>query len=106
MTDNPFFTKHYPTPHETAPFDKIHLEDYEPAMLEGIKQDDAFIQSIVDNPEPPTFDNTVAVTTPDDLLERVTKVFFNLLSACRTDEMEKLSEKMLPIVYELGFLRR
>ena len=100
MTDNPFFTKHYPTPHETAPFDKIHLEDYEPAMLEGIKQDDAFIQSIVDNPEPPTFDNTVAVTTPDDLLERVTKVFFNLLSAETCDEMDALAQKMSPILTE------
>ncbi len=100
MTENPFFNKHYPTPHETAPFDKIHLEDFEPAMLEGIRQDDAFIQSIVDNPEPPTFDNTVAVTSPDDLLERVTKVFFNLLSAETNDEMDALAQKMSPILTE------
>ena len=65
---NPFFTKHYPTPHETAPFDKIQLEHFEPAVMEGIHQDEAFIQSIIDNPEQPTFDNTIAVTSPDDLL--------------------------------------
>ena len=100
MRSNPFFTKHYKTPHETAPFNEIRLEDYEPAMLEGIRQDSAFIQSIIDNPEAPTFDNTIAVTTPDDLLERVTKVFYNLLSADTTDEMEALAQKMAPILTE------
>lgn len=100
MRDNPFYTKHYKTPHETAPFNLIQLEDYEPAMLEGIRQDAAFIQQIVDNPEPPTFDNTIGVTAPDDLLERVTKVFFNLLSAEATDEMQDLAQKMSPILTE------
>ena len=100
MRDNPFFTKHYKTPHETPPFHEIQLEDYEPAMLEGIRQDEVFIQKIVDNPEPPTFDNTIAVTSPDDLLERVTKVFYNLLSAETNDEMEALAQKMAPILTE------
>lgn len=100
MNDNPFFTKHYSTPHETAPFDRIRMEDYEPAILEGIRQDDAFIQSIIDNPEAPTFENTLAVTTPDDLLERVTKVFFNLLSADTNDAMDALAQKISPILTE------
>ncbi|MBR6129927.1 MAG: peptidase M3, partial [Bacteroidaceae bacterium] len=100
MRDNPFFVKHYKTPHETTPFTDIQLEDYEPAMLEGIRQDEAFIQSIVDNPEVPTFDNTIAVTIDDDLLERATKVFFNLLSAETNDEMEALAQKMSPILTE------
>ncbi|MBP5772032.1 MAG: M3 family metallopeptidase [Bacteroidaceae bacterium] len=100
MRENPFYTKHYKTPHETAPFTEIHLEDYEPAMMEGIRRDEAFIQSIIDNPEPPTFDNTIAVTSPDDLLERVTKVFFNLLSAETNDDMDALAQKMSPILTE------
>ena len=100
MRDNPLFNKNYGTPHNTAPFDRIQLEDYEPAILEGIRQDDAFIQRITDNPEPPTFDNTVAVTTPDDMLERVTKVFFNLLSAETNDEMDALAQKLSPILTE------
>lgn len=100
MRENPFYNKHYPTPHETPPFNDIRLEDYEPAMLEGIRQDDAFIQRIIDDPEPPTFDNTIAVVTPDDMLERVTKVFFNLLSADTTDEMDALAQKMAPILTE------
>ena len=97
---NPFFTKHYPTPHETAPFDAIRLEHYEPAVMEGIRQDEAFIDSIVNNPEPPTFDNTIGITAPDDMLERVTKVFFNLLSAETNDEMDALAQKLSPILTE------
>ncbi len=100
MRENPFFNKNYHTPHNTAPFNRILLEDYEPAILEGIRQDDAFIQRIIDNPEPPTFDNTIAITTPDDMLERVTKVFFNLLSAETNDEMDELAQKMSPILTE------
>lgn len=100
MRENPFFNKNYHTPHNTAPFDRIQFEDYEPAIMEGIRQDDAFIQRIIDNPEPPTFDNTIAVTTPDDMLERVTKVFFNLLSAETNDDMDALAQKLSPILTE------
>lgn len=97
---NPFYTKHYATPHETVPFTEIKLEDYEPAILEGIRQDEVFIQSIIDNPEPPTFENTIAVISPDDLLERVSKVFYNLLSAETCDELDALAQKMSPILTE------
>ena len=100
MHTNPFYNKNYNTPHNAAPFQKILLEDYEPAMMEGIRQDEAFIQSIIDNPESPTFDNTLAVTSPDDMLERVTKVFFNLISAETNDEMDALAQKMAPILTE------
>lgn len=100
MHTNPFYNKNYNTPHNTAPFQKILLEDYEPAMMEGIRQDEAFIQSIIDKQESPTFDNTLAVTSPDDMLERVTKVFFNLISAETNDEMDALAQKMAPILTE------
>lgn len=100
MRVNPFFNKDYQTPHNTAPFDRIQFEDYEPAIMEGIRQDDAFIQRIIDNPEPPTFDNTISVTTPDDMLERVTKIFFNLLSAETNDDMDALAQKLSPILTE------
>ena len=98
--DNPFYAKHYGTPFDTAPFDRIRLEHYEPAFMRGIEQDQAFIDKITSNPEPPTFDNTIAVTSPDDLLERVSKVFFNLLSAETNDEMDQLAQKISPILTE------
>ena len=99
---NPFFEP-YNTPHDTVPFDRIRLEDFEEAFMEGIRRDDEQIEKIVNNPEKPTFDNTI-VTVDDekdnyyDLLGRTSTVFFNLLSAETNDEMDALAQKMSPIL--------
>lgn len=100
--NNPFFHK-YTTPHETVPFDKIRLEHFEPAFLEGIRRDDEHIAKIINNPEPPTFDNTIIDPEEDeegyyDLLEKVSAVFFNLLSAETNEDMEALAQKMQPLL--------
>lgn len=97
---NPFFTEDYGTPHNTAPFNAIRLEDYEPAFMEGMRRDDELNEQIINNPEAPTFDNTVAFTVPDNLLGRVSNVFFNLLSAETNDEMDALAQKMSPLLTE------
>lgn len=97
---NPFFTEDYGTPHNTAPFNTIRLEDYEPAFMEGMRRDDELNEQIINNPEAPTFDNTVAFTVPDNLLGRVSNVFFNLLSAETNDEMDALAQKMSPLLTE------
>lgn len=99
VTDNPFFAP-YDTPHDTAPFHKIRLEHYEPAILEGIRQDEELIRQITENPEEPTFENTIAYQAPDNLLSRATTVFFNLLSAETNDDMDALAQKMSPILTE------
>lgn len=65
---NPFFSA-YDTPYQVPPFDRITNEDYKPAFLEGIQQHSAEIDSIVANPETPTFENTVlAYENSGDLL--------------------------------------
>lgn len=97
--ENPFFSTRYDTPHETPPFDKIKFEHYEPAMLEGMRLEDEAIEAICNNPEEPTFENTVLPKT-GEMLENVTSVFFNLLSACNSPEMEDLSQKMAPLLSE------
>ena len=101
---NPFLEK-YNTPHDTAPFDRIRMEDYEEAFLEGIRRDDEQIEKIINNPEKPTFDNTIISVDDEkdgegyyDLLGRVSTVFFNLLSAETNDEMDALAQKMSPIL--------
>ena len=98
--ENPFFNQPYGTPHNTAPFQDIKLEHYEPAILEGIRRENETIDKIINNPEAPTFDNTIAYTTPDNMLSRVTEVFFNLLSAETNDAMDELAQKMSPILTE------
>lgn len=55
---NPFFLP-YGTPHETAPFDKITIDDYEEAIIEGIRRDNEQIEKMLNNPEEPTFYNTI-----------------------------------------------
>ncbi len=96
---NPFLDKKYNTPYDTIPFGEIRLNDYEEAVLEGIKRDDADIDKIVNNPEPPTFQNTI-VPKGDHTLERVTTAFFNLLSANTNDDMDELAQKLQPILTE------
>ena len=101
---NPFFLP-YNTPHDTVPFDRITLADYEEAMMEGIRREDEQIEKIIHNPDEPTFENTII---PEDevkgrkhyydLLNRVESVFFNMLSAETNDEMDALAQKMSPIL--------
>jgi peptidyl-dipeptidase Dcp len=55
---NPFLTD-FNTPYDTAPFDKITVDHYLPAIKEGIKLGLAEIDAIVDNSEPATFTNTI-----------------------------------------------
>ena len=99
---NPFFEP-YNTPHDTAPFDRIRLEDFEEAFMEGIRRDNEQIEKIINNPEKPTFDNTIISVDDEkdnyyDLLSRTSTVFFNLLSAETNDEMDALAQKMSPIL--------
>lgn len=70
--------------------------------MEGIRRDDEHIEKLINNPEPPTFDNTIIDTEDDngyyDLLDNVSTVFFNLLSAETNDEMDALAQKLQPIL--------
>lgn len=100
---NPFMLP-YGTPHNTVPFDKIEFEDFEPAFIEGIKRDNEAIAKIVNNPEPATFDNTIAWTDDSmgehyyDLLDRVSNTFSCLMSAETNPKMEALAQKLSPIL--------
>ena len=62
---NPFFEP-YNTPHDTVPFKNIRLEDFEEDFIEGIRRDDEQIEKTINNPEKPTFDNTI-INVDDDL---------------------------------------
>lgn len=103
MTDtkreNPLLSREYGTPHNTAPFDRITLQNLEEAIIEGMKQEQTAIQEIIDNPEEPSFSNTILPPT-DQLLNRATTIFFNLLSCCTSDEADLLAQKFSPILTE------
>lgn len=100
---NPFFVP-YNTPHNTVPFDKITTKDYEEAFMEGIKREDEEIDAIINNPEEPTFDNTLIHIDDSkgehyfDLLNRVSETFSCMLSAETNDELDALAQRMNPIL--------
>ncbi|MBQ6226129.1 MAG: M3 family metallopeptidase [Bacteroidaceae bacterium] len=89
----------FQTLHGTTPFSSIKIEDYEPAIIEAMKQEDEAIEAIINNPEEPTFENTIAVRTGEQL-ERITSIFFNLLNANTSDDMDALAQKLSPILSE------
>lgn len=102
IQSNPFLEE-YNTPHRTHPFDKIKDEHYEPAFKEGMKRQTEEIDTIVNNPEPATFENTiVALEHSGELLDRVCQVFFNLMEAESNDAMQQLAQEISPLLAEHG----
>ena len=101
MRKNPFFEE-FNTLHDTFPFDRIKLEDFEEAFIEGIRRDNEQIDKCINNPEKPTFDNTIINKEDNgdyyDLLDRVSTCFFNLLSCETNDEMDALAQKIEPML--------
>lgn len=93
---NPFFQS-YNTPFNVPAFDKIKNEHFKPAILEGIKRNEAEINLIANNLEAPTFDNTIlAMENAGQLLSEVNRVFGNYNSANTNDELQALAKEIAP----------
>ncbi|WP_281231815.1 M3 family metallopeptidase [Flavobacterium gelatinilyticum] len=96
-------TQYFNTKHNTAPFSQIKIEDYVPAFQEGIALAKAEIDAITNNPDAPTFENTIAAMDySGDILDRLSSVFFNLNSAETNDEMQKIAQEVSPWLSEFG----
>lgn len=100
--NNPFFTE-YTTPFQTPPFDKIKNEHYLPAFYEGIKIKRAEIDAVINNPDKPTFDNTIAaIEKSGELLKKVSRVFSNISGSNGDDETQKIAETITPELSKLN----
>lgn len=100
--DNPFFSE-YTTPFQTPPFDKIKLEHYLPAFEEGIKIKRSELDAIINNPDKPTFENTIAaIEKSGKLLNKVSRVFFNISGSNGNDETQKIAETITPELSKLN----
>ncbi|NPV82262.1 MAG: M3 family metallopeptidase [Candidatus Aminicenantes bacterium] len=96
VSENPFFTD-WTTPFGAPPFDRIKVEHFKPAILEGIKRHREEIKAIAENPEPPTFANTLEALDRSGLfLDRAEKVMENLLSAHTNDELQAAAQELAP----------
>ena len=97
---NPFLKEHH-TPHGTFPFHQLKTEHFEPAIQEAMERHDREIDAIINQPEVPNFANTiVALEKSGALLNQVTTVFGNLLSAETSDEMQEIAERVMPKLSE------
>ncbi len=99
---NPLLAE-WETPHATPPFAEIGLEHYEPAFDAAIACTRAEIEAIVNNPARPTFGNTiVALERQGALLARIEGIFFNLLEADTSDQMQEIALRVQPKLTELS----
>ena len=95
-TENPILVE-WDTPFGMPPFDKIKSEDYLPAFKEAIALHDAEINSIVQNTEAPTFENTiVALEVSGSALTKVANLFFGVEAANTDDVLKEIANQMAP----------
>jgi len=93
---NPFFTD-YDAPYQIPPFDEVKEDHYMPAFEKGMKEQLEEIDQIANNPEQPTFENTlVELERTGKTLSKVADVFFNLLSSNTNELMDKIAAQVSP----------
>ena len=96
--ENPFLTE-YTTPFGVPPFDKIKLEHYKPAFIQGMEEQAKEIDAIINQRSTPDFENTIAALDQSGkLLRKVSAVFYGLNSANTSDEMQALSRELSPLL--------
>lgn len=95
---NPFLSE-YNTPFEVPPFDKIQLEHYKPAFIQGMEEEAKEVEAIANNPEEATFENTIAALDQSGkLLRKVSSVFYGQNSADTSDKMQEISRELSPLL--------
>ena len=100
--NNPFFAE-WKTPFGVPPFDQIRPEHFKPAYEEGMKRENAEIQAIIDNPDAPTFENTIlAYDNSGAFLSRVRTVFGGINGANTNDELQAVNQEMTPVLSKHG----
>ena len=82
---------------DLPPFNKIRVEDYEPAVRGAIEEAERNVEAIVNNGQEPTFENTVeALERASRRLDRVSAVMLNLNECCTSDELQAVTMKLEP----------
>jgi peptidyl-dipeptidase Dcp len=87
----------FQTPFEVPPFDLIKNKHFQPAMEEGMRHHNKEIETIANNQDEPTFENTIAaLDNAGELLNRVLSIFNNINSAHTNDEIQEIAKEMAP----------
>ena len=100
--NNPLLTKST-LPYEAPQFDKIENQHYIPAFKQAIDEAKAEIDAIINNPDEPTFKNTIeALEYSGSTLNQVSHIFYNLLEANTNNEMQNIAEEITPLTTEFS----
>jgi peptidyl-dipeptidase Dcp len=95
--ENPLLSD-FDTLYQVPPFDKITEEHYLPAFKEGMELQNMEIEAIVNNPETPTFENTIeAMESTGSLLRKVGNVFGVLNGTMTNEDMQKIAKEVAPL---------
>ena len=98
--NNPLLTES-PLPFGAPQFDKIENKHYLPAFEHAIREGKQEIDAIVNNPEAPTFQNTIeALEFAGSAINRVGSIFYNILEADANNELQEIAEKLSPMLTE------
>ena len=82
---------------EATPFNLINKEHFVPALDYAIEQSEKKLDKIKGNPQTPTFENTIlAIESSDELIEKISNIFFNLMSAESNNEFKELAQYISP----------
>ncbi len=91
------------TPYGIPPYEKIQVSDYLPAIQQGIEEEKAEVEAIVNNPDAPTFENTIAaLDRVGATLSKVQGVLFNVSETDGSDKLNKVVEKIMPLLSAAG----
>ncbi len=100
--NNPLLTKST-LPYGAPQFDKIENQYYIPAFKQAIVEAKAEIDAIINNPDDPTFENTIeALEYAGSTLNQVSHIFYNLLEANTNEEMQNIAEEINPLTTEFS----
>src|SRR5437870_7568980 len=96
VSENPFFEA-WTTPFGLPPFDRIRPEHLPPVFDRGMAEQRAEIAVITGAAAPPSFTNTIeALERSGRLLDRVSRIFFNLDSSNTNDALEAVARDYAP----------
>ncbi|MEE8341452.1 MAG: M3 family metallopeptidase, partial [Candidatus Neomarinimicrobiota bacterium] len=97
QNNNPFLNE-WDTPFQVPPFDKIEEAHYMPALKEGIEREKQEIQDIINNPDTPTFENTIEVLeATGQFLSKVSNVFYSVLGTNANDNLDRIAREFSPL---------
>ncbi len=104
--NNPLLTKST-LPYGAPQFDKIETQHYIPAFKQAIEEGKSEIDAIVNNPDTPSFTNTIeALEYAGESLNRISHIFYNLLEANTNEEMQNIAEEISPLTTEFSMYVR